>query len=661
LLAAYKSPHRLELIQRFFSIAELKSLRLDTRNGHTRLEFESGRLSSEEALTLLRKVFQGDLPRVPLTLPHEAVILGDHAPSLIEIHRVSSCKLSLWRTDSLSERAVRLTHPLLVNEEIREEVLEELRAFSDAVIRVRSLGSSLFISLRPHRLDHSRFAELLDPVLTRILAQGIAGEIEDELSLLTNANLALAPIADFIFPPLGLFHVATTWLLNRRHITRATVLLKQGKATLDLLHLTIAALSVLTFEFLPAAMMYWLGNYWPSRSASRIRISRKRFLSRYRPRLGDVWVEKNGTTIETPLVDITPASVITLSPGDVVPGDGTVLSGSALLSERLLTGIPEGIAKSEGSPLYAATRVLKGNLRIQVNERNEATAVSRLREFYRQSLEREEAPTAAFRQAEKAVLPILLAGTLGFFRGGLAMTKAAIRPDYHTGPALAEKLFGLASVIRASKEGILFSPGAALEKLHAADLIVFDDTVPWQTDGLDQPFEQAARSLGIKDLIYCSKAGREGTELAASRLGFTRHRSGASSATKLHLIAEQQLLGRSVLYVGDCSKEPGLAEAADLAISVLNPPFAQAPRTPISLLAPRLEKLLTLHALATDFLDERKTAFQMTLVPNVLAVGAALFLGGSVYASILLTSLGPIANYFRSATLLRFSEDEERV
>ena len=61
------------------------------------------------------------------------------------------------------------------------------------------------------------------------------------------------------------------------------------------------------------------------------------------------------------------------------------------------------------------------------------------------------------------------------------MAKTTIRPDYLTGPAISEKMSGLATVIRAAHDGIVIAGNSYLGKLLKCDSIVFDDSVAWQT------------------------------------------------------------------------------------------------------------------------------------------------------------------------------------
>jgi hypothetical protein len=109
--AAAQATNRRQLINRFFSIPSLKSLRINWRKGEVRLEFATRLSSIAEPLAELAAAMGGHPPEA-LSLLHEEVVLQSKGFSTFEIHRLGS-SLTLWRVDMLSPRVYRLTHPLL--------------------------------------------------------------------------------------------------------------------------------------------------------------------------------------------------------------------------------------------------------------------------------------------------------------------------------------------------------------------------------------------------------------------------------------------------------------------------------------------------------------------------------------------------------------------
>ena len=342
----------------------------------------------------------------------------------------------------------------------------------------------------------------------------------------------------------------------------------------------------------------------------------------------------------------TPESVVVLNPDDIVPGDGVVLSGKARINDRLITGAMESQTRTEGEPVYASGQVVKGELRMQVRAMNEETAAARIAAWYAENLKinPEHQSLRAKEYAEGAVLPVLLIGLLGLYRGGFSMAKAAIRPDYLTGPMIAEDFVDLAMTIRAAQEGILLANVSSLAALARCDCLVLDDTVAWSSRGLEGiVFADRIHDYGISEISFLSGQG----SCAASKSNFDIIRNDFSTEAKRAYIAQRQHFDHTVAYVGDCQLEAPVAAQADLAISVLTPPHVTPHGTQAALLGADLIKILRLLAIVEESRAEFKNAFGISLVPNAASAIGALYFGSHVETSVILSNLGTLANYLR--------------
>ncbi len=662
IVATARQSTRRQLINRFFSIPSVKSVRLNWRKGEVRLEFAARTYSIADLIALLAKAMAGR-PPAALPLLHEEVILRSKGSSTFEIHRLSS-GLTLWRIDMPSSRVYRLSHPLLRSEYVRKEVLNELGTLPDVVHQsfsvLLSAGDSLLVFVRPHRLDPTVFQDVLDPVLTRCLSAGATRHQPKLSGLMVTTNLALAPIADFLFPPLGIVNLALTGLISFKYIPRALLSLRKGKFTAELLYLASAVLTALTFEFLPAAVMYWFMRFWPRRSGQLYELHYSKFLARYRRRPRRVWVEREGVSVETRVEELSPSSVVTLTAGDIVPGDGVVVSGAAQIDEQVLNGASGEVPKVKGSLIYAASRIAEGAVRIRITSLGEDTAAARIALWQREALRRQVSDHQAADLADRTSLPILLLGAAALVQGGLPMAKAAIRPDYLTGPDISEKVSGLATIIRAANDGIVVAGNLYLKRLLKCDSIVFDDSVNWQTPEPGQEaFARQAQNEGLAEIIFFSSQSEQRAAKRASRLGFPSFQAGSSSESKRSYIEERQKLGHSVIYVGDCAAEKRVAQQADVSISVLDLPFDKPINASIALLSPDLWKILRLRVIAADAINEFKLGFGLSLAPNLAAVFGALFLASPTSVAVLLTNLGMLANFIRSGSVLHLAETGE--
>jgi hypothetical protein len=644
---------RRDLIDRFFLLPTLDLLHLNTRTGLARLHFSEKIVKAEVLDALAAAMRRRVVERLPLA--HEHLLLDESPSGPIEIWRVGQ-ELSFWRIDQRGPGHYRLRHPLLDSDIVRQQVLQEFATLPDVVWKAPSYfhRATIHIWVRPHRIDPEQLIDTLDP----ILAEYIAGPSEVAprrfKEALVNANLALSPISDFLFPPLGLVNAVLVGTINRSHIVPAIRDLRQGRTNLHLLYLSIGALTLLTFSFFAAGVMYWLLLFWPRKAKQLRQEYEANFLSLYRRRPRRVWVEKNGSVIETRVPDLGPESVVVLKAGDVVPGDGVVLSSSATIDDRLITGAAEARPKADGEPVYASSQVLEGELRMRVRATNDETAAARIAAWYEENLKINPSHQSlrAKAHAEAAVLPVLLIGLIGLYRGGFSMAKAAIRPDYLTGPMIAEDFVDLAMTIRAAQEGVLLANASSLSALAGCDRLILDDSVPWNAASLNGVnFRDRVHGHGISEIAFLS--GSDSCPLSKSNVDVIRR--GFSTEQKRAYISHLQHFDHTVAYIGDCLTEAPVAAQADLAISVLLPPHVTPHGTQAALLSADLIKILRLLDVVKESSNEFNNAFGISFVPNAASVIGALYFHAHVEMSVILSNLGTLANYLRYRSLLHLN------
>ena len=474
---------------------------------------------------------------------------------------------------------------------------------------------------------------------------------------LVAANLVLAPISDFLFPPLGIVNAVLVWLLNAGHAVRAMQGLRERRCNLELLYLCVGALTLLTFSFFGGALMYAALEVWP-RLVRNIRLDGQRqFLARYRRRPQRVWIEREGTLLETPLLTLPAGEIMVLREGDTVPGDGIVLEGKAQVRESWITGETGFTDKEAGAPIYASTELSQGEIRVRIDSVGERTTAARLASWFAQSLRQSSSQKKAERFAESMVLPALIFGAAALGRGGLGMAKAVIRPDYFTGPAIAEELTEFLTIIQAAEAGFYIADQNALDRLAQSDCWIFDDSVPWKPGTRNgTSFAENLRSQGVREVLFLSSQSNADTARLARNLGFDGYQANVTAEARKALIAQRQFLGQSVAYFGDLDRQTASAEQANIAVSVLHNRQLGAPGAPVALMLPDLARCSVLHSLCHARTSTVSTAFLTSVVPNVTAMTGALYFDFSVLSSVILTNLGTLVSYYRWRRTLRSAQ-----
>ena len=129
-------------------------------------------------------------------------------------------------------------------------------------------------------------------------------------------------------------------------------------------------------------------------------------------RVDKVWIEVDYTQVLTDVSSIIPGDRIVVRTGGMIPLDGKVVEGEALVNESSLTGESMPVNKRQGSPVYAGTVVEEGECIILVEK---ATGEGRYDRVVRMIEESEKlkstAENKASRTADKLV-PYTLGGTV---------------------------------------------------------------------------------------------------------------------------------------------------------------------------------------------------------------------------------------------------------
>ncbi|MBD2667027.1 cation transporting ATPase [Richelia sinica FACHB-800] len=303
----------------------------------------------------------------------------------------------------------------------------------------------------------------------------------------TNASLSLSAVAtglavlggSFGLPIPSILIVGSIGVASLPVLQRAmTGIVTQRKLTIDILDFLAIAITTAQGHFLTPALMLSLieiGEHIRDRTARSSQLQTLDLLSS----LGQfVWIEKNGEKVEISIQEVQKGDTVIVYPGELVPVDGTIIKGKALLDEQKLTGESIPIFKTKGQPVFASTLVQEGRIYITVEKTGNNTRAG-------QSITlMQEAPVHdtrmenyATKVAEKAVLPtLLLGGTVFALSGNAARAASILTLDLATGIRVSIPTAVLAALTYAAKHGVLIRSGRALEKLAQVDTIVFDKT-----------------------------------------------------------------------------------------------------------------------------------------------------------------------------------------
>jgi P-type Cu+ transporter len=198
-------------------------------------------------------------------------------------------------------------------------------------------------------------------------------------------------------------------------------------------------------------------------------------------------VIQNGREIEVPLAAVQTQDTVVLRPGERVPVDGIVLSGTSSVDESLLTGESLPVTRKPGDRLIGGSLNYDGALEYRATSVGTDSVLSRMLHLM-QEAQASRAPTQQLADKASAIfVPIVLAlalitflAWLVFDHGNLsfafaaAVTVLVIACPCAMGLAVPAAL--TVAIGRGAQLGILFKSGEALERLAHVDTVVLDKT-----------------------------------------------------------------------------------------------------------------------------------------------------------------------------------------
>jgi heavy metal translocating P-type ATPase len=191
-----------------------------------------------------------------------------------------------------------------------------------------------------------------------------------------------------------------------------------------------------------------------------------------------VWYRKDGQDILVPVSQIQPGDEIVVHMGNMIPFDGTVISGEAMVNQASLTGESLPVHKCQDSYVYAGTVVEEGELTLSVKE---TTGSSKFEKIVTMIEESEKLKSALESKAEHLadrLVPYTLAGSGLTWILTRNATKALsiLMVDFSCALKLAMPISVLSAIREASLYNVTVKGGKYLEAIAEADTIVFDKT-----------------------------------------------------------------------------------------------------------------------------------------------------------------------------------------
>ena len=191
-----------------------------------------------------------------------------------------------------------------------------------------------------------------------------------------------------------------------------------------------------------------------------------------------VWLKREEQEILVPVSDVQEGDLVVVRMGNIIPFDGVVTAGEAMVNQASLTGESIPVRRGIKNTVYAGTVVETGELTIQVQT---ASGTSRFEKIVTMIEESEKLKSAVESKAEHLadrLIPYTLAGTVLTYALTRNVTRAlsVLMVDFSCALKLAMPISVLSAIREAGFHNITVKGGKYLEAVAEADTIVFDKT-----------------------------------------------------------------------------------------------------------------------------------------------------------------------------------------
>ena len=191
-----------------------------------------------------------------------------------------------------------------------------------------------------------------------------------------------------------------------------------------------------------------------------------------------VWVRSQGTEVLVPLTKVRSGDEVVVRSGNMIPLDGTVLEGEAMVNQAALTGEAMPVRKTEGSTLYAGTVVEEGECVFIAKAEGGSNRYDKIVAMIEESEKlKSSTENRALVLADKLV-PWCLGATVVTYLLTRNVTRAisCLMVDFSCALKLSMPLAVLSAMRECGSYHITVKGGKYLEALSQADTIVFDKT-----------------------------------------------------------------------------------------------------------------------------------------------------------------------------------------
>ncbi|MEA1867984.1 MAG: HAD-IC family P-type ATPase, partial [Thermodesulfobacteriota bacterium] len=252
----------------------------------------------------------------------------------------------------------------------------------------------------------------------------------------------------------------------------ATTLVTKG-LKVEVLDATAVSLAMLRRDYFTANAVHLLlrtGDYIHHTTETN---SDRLIRSLLRPETGMAWVEEEGTERQIPIAEIQPGQLVVVGAGDLIPIDGRIEQGTALVNQASMTGESVPVRKEVGDTAMSGTVIEEGRIKIEAVGVGSETATARISRYIESSLKTKSVTQRKSEKLADSLVPLTFAlgGVIAVLTRDLRRATAVFMVDYSCAIKLSTPVCIKIAMYQAGKKGVLVKGGQAIEAMGEVDTV----------------------------------------------------------------------------------------------------------------------------------------------------------------------------------------------
>ncbi|MGN1388344.1 MAG: heavy metal translocating P-type ATPase [Bulleidia sp.] len=192
-----------------------------------------------------------------------------------------------------------------------------------------------------------------------------------------------------------------------------------------------------------------------------------------------VWVRSaGGQEVLVPLTDVKAGDVMIVRTGNMIPLDGIVSEGDAMVNQASITGEPLAVHRTEGGAIFAGSVVEDGELAVRVTKVTGSGQYDRIISMIEESEKLKSDTEAKALDMADHLVPVTFAATALTYllTGNVSRAYAIMMVDFCCALKLSMPIAVLSAMKEAGEHDITVKGGKVMESFAIAETIVFDKT-----------------------------------------------------------------------------------------------------------------------------------------------------------------------------------------